>query len=490
MSRSTLASNPMMDPSRGVALDPASSDFEGSRHRGTVAIHTLGCKLNQADSDALARRFVSAGYRIAGSETGADVVVLNTCTVTATADAKARQILRSSHRSNPNALIVATGCYAQRAAEELTNVEGVALVLGNTQKEELVARVCEALGFEERYLSEGDSVPVHPVGPEVSVAATAAPRVPPRSRALRQRAMVKIQEGCNQVCAYCIVPKVRGRERSIPPDDLVRHIQDRVSEDCQEVVLTGTQLGSYGFDLPGASLLVLLRRILAETTVPRLRVSSLQPQEIQPGLLELWQDRRLCPHFHLPLQSGSERVLSAMRRRYTVAQFADTMEMIRRTIPDAGTTADLIVGFPGEGDAEFEESRAFVQSMEFSDMHIFPFSARPGTSANYLRNKVPAAVKKQRTADMLVLAKEGFQRFRLRQLGQTRPVLWESVRQVAGTAARSGLTDNYIRVYTNGDDAKGQEDLYNKIIPAQLLELNRDWVSAKIYGPALKGPAR
>ena len=465
-------------------MDPSPGELDTSRCRGAVAIHTLGCKLNQADSDALARRFVAAGYRMADSEAGADVVVLNTCTVTATADAKARQILRSSHRANPNALIVATGCYAQRAAQELTRVEGVALVLGNTQKEELVARVSEALGFEEKCLSDSHTEPGRPVDADVAFATIAAAQFANPSGALRRRAMVKIQEGCNQVCAYCIVPKVRGRESSIPPDDLIRQIQERISEGCQEVVLTGTQLGSYGFDLafdlPGASLLALLQRILAETAVSRLRVSSLQPQEIQPALLELWRDRRLCPHFHLPLQSGSDRILGSMRRRYTVAQFARTAELIRRTIPDAGITADLIVGFPGEEDAEFQETRAFVQEMEFSDMHIFPFSPRPGTSAIYLRNNVPAAVKKQRTAEMLCLAKEGFQRFRRRQLGQTRPVLWESVRQVADKHARSGLTDNYIRVYTNS-----QDDLYNRIIPAQLLELNGDWVSAEHCGPEL-----
>ena len=456
-------------------MAPASGEIDGDRYRGTVAIHTLGCKLNQADSDTLARRFISAGYRMADSEAGADVVVLNTCTVTATADAKARQILRSSHRANPNALIVATGCYAQRTPEELTRVEGVDLVLGNTQKEDLVARVTEALGFDEGYGSDWTREPGGPIDTEIAVATISAPNGSLRSGALRQRAMVKIQEGCDQVCAYCIVPKVRGRERSIPPDDLIRQIKSRVSQNCQEVVLTGTQLGSYGFDLSGASLLTLLRRTLAETAVPRLRVSSLQPQEIQPALLELWQDSRLCPHFHLPLQSGSGRILDAMRRRYTVAQFANTVELIRRTIPGAGITADLIVGFPGEGDAEYQESRAFVESMEFSDMHIFPFSARPGTSANYLRDRVPAAVKKQRTGELLGLAKEGFQRFRQRQLGQTRRVLWESVRPVAGTPAWSGLTDNYIRVYTNS-----QEAFYNKIIPAQLVELNEDWVFASI----------
>ena len=458
-------------------LNPASARFDG--RRGTVAIHTLGCKLNQADSDALARRFVLAGYTMTDSEDGADVVVLNTCTVTATADSKARQILRSFHRANPNALLVATGCYAQRSADELARVEGVALVLGNTQKEDLVARVTEALGLGNGSMPNETAEPSRSVDTETTAATVMAPQFISRSGGLRQRAMIKIQEGCDQVCAYCIVPKVRGRERSIPPDDLVQQIQERVSEGCQEVVLTGTQLGSYGFDLPGASLLGLLRRILAETVVPRLRVSSLQPQEIQPGLLELWQDGRMCPHFHLPLQSGSDRVLGTMRRRYTVAQFENTMELIRRTIPDAGITADLIVGFPGEEDAEFRESRAFVRSMEFSDMHIFPFSPRPGTSANHFGGKVAAETKKQRTAEMLELAKEGFRKFREDQLGQTRPVLWESVRQVAGTPAWSGLTDSYIRVYTDS-----REDLSNRIIPSRLLEVDGEWVSAKTSGAA------
>ena len=478
MGRPVLAPHLSLELSREeMPLNPASARSDGSSHRGTVAIHTLGCKLNQADSDALARRFVLAGYSITDSEDRADVVVLNTCTVTATADSKARQILRSFHRANPNALLVATGCYAQRSADELARVEGVALVLGNTQKEELVARVTEALGLGKVSRPDGAAEPGRPVDTEIASATGMAPQVISPFGGLRRRAMIKIQEGCDQVCAYCIVPKVRGRERSIPPDDLVQQIQQRVSEGCQEVVLTGTQLGSYGFDLPEASLLGLLRRILAETVVPRLRVSSLQPQEIQPGLLELWQDGRMCPHFHLPLQSGSDRILSAMRRRYTVAQFENTVELIRRTIPDAGITADLIVGFPGEEDGEFQESRAFVRLMAFSDMHIFPFSARPGTSANHFGGKVAAETKKQRTAEMLELAKEGFRKFREDQLGQTRPVLWESVRQVAGTPAWSGLTDSYIRVYTNT-----LEDLYNRITPARLLEVNGEWVSAKTSG--------
>jgi threonylcarbamoyladenosine tRNA methylthiotransferase MtaB len=296
--------------------------------------------------------------------------------------------------------------------------------------------------------------------------------------------MVKIQEGCDQVCAYCIVPKVRGRERSIPPEELVNQIRQRVGEGCREVVLTGTQLGTYGFDIPGANLPYLLRRILAETDVARLRVSSLQPQEINAELLQIWlEDSRLCSHFHVPLQSGSDSILKTMRRQYTRNQFAETVELIRQAIPDAGITADFIVGFPGEGDREFEESLAFVKAMGFSDMHVFPYSKRPGTSAAYLNEQVPEAVKKERMGRMLELARQGFERFRRVQLGQTRPVLWEPVRPNRGANRRRGLTDNYIRVHAlDGNDGglgKVAAKLDNAITPARLVELSDTSVLAQ-----------
>ncbi|MEK7807141.1 MAG: tRNA (N(6)-L-threonylcarbamoyladenosine(37)-C(2))-methylthiotransferase MtaB, partial [Chloroflexota bacterium] len=407
-----------------------------------MAIHTHGCKLNQADSELLARRFIEAGYRIVEAAEAADVVVLNTCTVTATADSKARQALRAAHRANPKAIVVATGCYAQRAAEELSRMEAVSLVVGNTQKDQLVSAVTAALDARS---IPGQLDPVGRLGAATGENPKAEARQAPGPATPRSRAMVKIQEGCDQVCAYCIVPKVRGRERSVAAHTLVAEINYR-SRLAGEVVLTGTQLGSYGFDIPGASLLRLLRRILAETEVPRLRVSSLQPQEITPELLELWQDRRLCPHFHIPLQSGSDRILRAMRRRYTTAQFARTVALVRREVPNAGITSDIIVGFPGEGEEEFNESRRFARSMEFSDTHVFPFSPRPGTSAIYLTGRVPGPVRKTRTAEILGDAAEGFRAFRTRQLGQIRPVLWESVRETETGQAWSGLTDNYIRV--------------------------------------------
>ena len=448
-------------------------------YRGAVAIKTQGCKLNQADSDLLARRFAEEGYRLVKSVTKADVFVLNTCTVTANADAKARQALRAAHRANPQAIIVATGCYAQRSSDALARVDGVSLVAGNSDKERLPSMVTSLLDHKGPQINaQKDPQTAAQTNPlDVSEAAGdpdtyAADLV---LTAGRNRAMVKIQEGCNQICAYCIVPKVRGRERSIHPDSLVEQINERVDQGYREVVLTGTQLGTYGFDIPGATLTRLLERVLAETAVDRLRVSSLQPQEIGPELLELWQDPRMCRHFHIPLQSGNDLILRRMRRRYTTGLFANTVELVRRSVPGCGITADLIVGFPGENEPEFQESRSFAQAMEFSDMHIFPYSARPGTTAAHFADETGPAEKKARAVQMLAVAKEGFRSFRMEQLGQTKSVLWESVRGGSGVPRWSGLTDNYIRVYTHGE-----RDLRNTITAVQLGELNGEEVSVQI----------
>ena len=443
----------------------------------TVAIHTHGCKLNQADSSRLARQFRQAGYQLVPPAADADVFVLNTCTVTAQADAKARQALRSAHRRNPGALIVATGCYSQRAAGELQEMDAVSLVVGNTGKESLVALVTEALTGPAKSPRDGGPQPpgfgdstTDPVPIVVSVGGGAPGG--------RLRAMVKIQEGCNQVCAYCIVPKVRGRERSVSLESIIRQINRQRQEGAQEVVLTGTQLGSYGFDLPGADLVRLLSRVLAETDIPRIRVSSLQPQEISGALLRLWEDPRLCPHFHIPLQNGSDPVLRAMRRRYTAEQAARAVEKVRHAVPGAGVTTDIIVGFPGEGDAEFAESIATADALAFSDMHVFPYSVRPGTGAAFLADHVSTSEKRARVAAMLEVSRRQFLAFRQRQQGQVKPVLWESSRQVTNSQVTdsmvwSGLTDNYVRVST-----KSPADLRNTITPARLGETVDETVMA------------
>jgi threonylcarbamoyladenosine tRNA methylthiotransferase MtaB len=422
----------------------------------------------------LARSFTDAGFIVVEWGKDADVLVVNTCTVTAAADAKARQVLRAAHRTNRGALIVATGCYAERAADQLAKLEGVSLVVGNRDKEQLVAQVTAALTQQETDRTLGHQGPMLPsLELGLGLSDPGAGAGPPVGRS---RAMIKIQEGCDQVCAYCIVPKVRGRERSIPAPTVVEQINRRVEQGCQEVVLTGTQLGSYGFDIPGASLPDLLDCILRDTPVPRLRVSSVQAQEFSPELLERWENPRLCPHFHIPLQSGCDKILASMRRRYDTSQFAKTVAEVRRRYPDAGITTDLIVGFPGEGEREYQESRCFALAMELSDMHVFPYSVRPGTSAAYLEPKTKEAVKKQRAVEMINEAKQGFQKFRLGQLGRTRPVLWEAKRTAGPIPLWSGLTDNYIRV-----TAQDQRELRNRITQGQLLKLAEDEVISRAW---------
>ena len=287
--------------------------------------------------------------------------------------------------------------------------------------------------------------------------------------------MIKIQEGCDQICAYCIVPKVRGRERSIPPNEIISQINDRFESGCQEVVLTGTQLGTYGFDLPEITLAGLLQQILAATDIKRLRISSLQAQEISPDLLELWDDIRLCPHFHIPLQSGSNTILKSMRRRYNTHQFKETVKMVRKTLPGAGITTDIIVGFPEEGAKEFAESYSFAASMRFSDMHVFPYSVRPGTSAAYLNNQVVDTKKKERTGEMLELAAMAMREFRQESIGQVRPVLWEPAKNNKVGHVWSGLTDNYLRVKANIN-----VEVSNTLTDTRLTGRDGDWMTGEM----------
>ncbi len=422
-----------------------------THHPPTVYVETQGCKLNQADTQALAAQFLAAGYTLATEPGAADVCVVNTCTVTHVADAKARQALRGMRRQSPNALVVATGCYAQRAPAQLVQLEGVDLVLGNAQKGELVAQVGRVLVMGEGpsaaggllLAQESTSLRTRVMGQHVHAGHDSDGLSGAQQRT---RAMVKIQEGCGQVCAYCIVPKVRGRERSIHPDELVGQVQGLAGEGYKEVVLTGTQLGTYGFDVPGASLTRLLARILDETAISQLRVSSLQAHEVTNELLDLWQDSRLCPHFHLPLQSGSAQVLARMRRRYTPAQYAAAVGMVRAGVPGASVTADVIVGFPGETEELFEETYRFCEGMGFAAMHVFPYSLRPGTSAAHFKGQVEEAGKQERMARLLALGKAQAAWFRQGLVGLVRPVLWEASRPVGDAQVWSGLTDNYVRV--------------------------------------------
>jgi len=406
-----------------------------------VAIDVIGCKLNQAETEALARRFSKEGYLVVSKNDNADVYILNTCTVTGVADRKSRNLLKAARRRNPDALIVALGCYSQRATGELEQREYIDLLVDNEQKENLIEIIKEAVPVENACKEKAAS--------------------------LRERSFIKIQDGCDSFCSYCIVPLVRSEKKCLSSEEVVEQINERVSEGCKEAVLTGTEIGGYKYG--GLKLNDLIEKILKETGIERLRLSSLQPQHISRELISLWQNPRLCRHFHLALQSGSDSVLERMRRRYITGDYGKAVGTIRELLPDAAVTTDIIVGFPGETDEEFKESYGFCEKMEFSRIHVFPYSKRPKTAAAEMEEQVGDKARKERRDKILALAERGSNSFIERFSGQVVKVLWE---QKKG-GYFSGLTGNYIRVYSKSD-----KDLANRITEVTLGEVFRGGVRA------------
>ena len=378
-----------------------------------------------------------AGFHLVASGESCDICILNACTVTATADAKVRHLLRLTHRFSPHAALVLTGCYGESAAAVRHSMPGATILL------------CR------------DKTKLVPMLRELGYGGTNVQSV----QARRTRAFVKAQEGCNNFCAYCIVPHVRGREKSRAPGDVVSEVANRVREGYLETVLTGTEIGAYRCRRLG--LVGLLRRILKETEVGRLRLSSLQPTEITPELLKLWSDSRLCPHFHLSLQSGSDGVLQRMGRHYDTAGYLAAVERIRAVMPEAAITTDVIVGFPGETDGEFEESYRFCSSLGFARIHVFTFSPRPGTPAAVMPAQISAVVGRERSRRMLGLARDSANAFHTRFFGRTLSVLWES----ENDGVLAGYTENYIRVY-----ARIGNELINQITAVKLIKPYQDGV--------------
>lgn len=405
---------------------------------GTVALQTVGCKLNQAETDSLARKFLEASYQVVAPDHAADIYLLNTCTVTHIADRKCRKLLRLAHRRNPSALIVVTGCYAERAPADLSSIEGVGLIMGNRDKERMV-EIIEDKANGHRARRKRNS---------------------PRTSPLRTRTLIKIQEGCSQPCSFCIVPRVRGPERSRPQEEVVAEVKARVAQGYKEVILTGTRIGRYR---PGEGLRGLITSILKGSDVQRLRLSSLEPSDLTPDLLRLWQDSRLCPHIHLPLQSGSDSVLERMGRAYSTADYQQAVSLAREALPNLALTTDIMVAFPGECERESNESYRFCKRMGFAALHIFPYSPRPGTRAARLPNAVEDGERKQRIHLMLDLANRSSRLFRERFLGQEMNVLWEGKKD----GIWFGLTDNYLRVFL-----ASQEQLANELLTTNLVALH------------------
>ncbi|MQG38877.1 MAG: tRNA (N(6)-L-threonylcarbamoyladenosine(37)-C(2))-methylthiotransferase MtaB [SAR202 cluster bacterium] len=385
-----------------------------------VTIETHGCKLNQADSTTISNQFTNAGYVISADITSSEYFVLNTCTVTHIADRKARKSIRNAKRTNPDIKVIVTGCYAENASAILNSMPEVDHVIGNTNKTILFN---DLLNIN---VKNHKNTPLNYMNN-------------------KSRLMVKIQEGCDQICAYCIIPKVRGREKSVDSHKIIDIINESRSIQNKEVVLTGTELGSYGFEFENQSLSTLLKSILDKTDIPRLRVSSLQPQEITDDLLSNWNNSRLCPHFHISLQSGNERILKSMRRKYTLDKYSQTIDLIRRRIPNASITTDVIVGFPGETEDTFNDTYKFCESMGFSSIHVFPYSSRPGTSAFYFKNLLNPELKSEFVKSLISLSLKLEGVHLKTNINKPTSVLWEKTITIDNNLYYTGLSENYIK---------------------------------------------
>lgn len=433
-----------------------------------IAFYTLGCKVNQADTASMENLFLRSGHQLVSFDGEADVYIINTCVVTNTGQRKSRQTIHRAIRKNPNALIVVTGCYPQTAAEEVKAIAGVDMIIGNQDRAQIVQLVEERLAHRQTDTLDA----VHKLTESTAFEEMAAGDITDKTRAF-----LKIQEGCNQFCTYCIIPYARGPLRSRSLESIRTETQRLISAGFKEIVLIGIHLGCYGKENPdGPTLYDAVKTVLDVPGVQRLRLGSLESVEVEPRLLTLMQeDARFCRHLHLPLQSGCDKTLQAMHRPYTTAKFKTLLADIKTKVPDIAITTDVIVGFPGETEADFETTCKFVESCGFSKMHIFPFSARKGTPAEKFAGAVTEAVKKER-ADILGRIDETMHKtFLQAMVGQNAEVLFE---QPAGEDYFEGLTGNYQRVFVKS----GGRNLSGEILPVKITAFDGE----KLLGEIIK----
>lgn len=409
-----------------------------------VFLDSVGCRLNQSEIEAYARQFHAAGHTLVASPEQADLVVVNTCSVTAAAAADSRGVIRSAARLGAQEIVV-TGCWSTLYPQAAAELPAVSRVVPNLDKDHLVA---DLLGVPQ------ETFDLEPVA-----------RQPVPGARLRTRAFIKAQDGCDNRCTFCVTTLARGPGRSRTVEQVLADIQSALDGDCQEVVLTGVHLGSWGQDFTTSLRLDhLVREVLARSAAPRLRLSSLEPWDLDAGFFRLWEDSRLCRHLHLPLQSGCAATLRRMARKTTPESFAELVAAARAIVPDMAITTDVIVGFPGESEAEFAESIDFVRQMDFAGGHVFTYSARQGTAAERMPDQVLNRVRKERSAVMRQLLAESAGRYQDRFLGQVLPVLWESATGYGPDGWHlSGLTDNYLRVST-----RAPRQCWNRITPVRL----------------------
>jgi threonylcarbamoyladenosine tRNA methylthiotransferase MtaB len=436
----------------------------------TFRIVTLGCKLNQADSGALEARLRGLGLRRLSESGEADIVVLNTCTVTAGADREARQIARRLRRSNPHATLIATGCYAEREPATLSGLPGVDHVVGmRDQVSRVLSLAARALGL-----------PMPPPRDALGPFGTTGACDPPFEEAGRTRAYLKIQDGCDLRCSYCIIPAVRGDSRSVPPEQVLREIERLAGAGYREIVFTGVNTGDYGKDLdPPIRLHHLLDKALGVPGLGRLRLNSLEPKTVTTEVRACFvgSGGRLARHLQIPLQSGSDAVLARMRRPYRTADYARVVLGLRHAVPEIGLGADVIVGFPGETDAEFEATRQFIEASPLNYLHVFSYSARPGTPAAGLPDPVPPAVIKERSARLRALGLALSLRFRRGFVGRDLPVL--ALREVRPDGRLRALSDNFIDMGIDPGDRPAGEH-FNRLLTVRVTAAMADDTLARV----------
>lgn len=432
-----------------------------------VYLSTLGCRLNEAEISSWSHAFEARGHELVSRAEDANLIVLNTCAVTAEASRKSRKVAGSLHRKSPEAKLVLTGCMAELEPERATSLLGVDLVIGNHDKDTLVDEVLRKIDLSAMPSMAIEPESLHPYRSE-SAAAPATDLISLGKNSDRTRAFIKVQDGCRNHCSYCVVTIARGEERSRSIADLVAEIHTLEGKGYREAVLTGVHLGGYGHDL-GTDLVTLVRALLSETSIERLRLSSLEPWDLPRDFAQLWENPRLMPHLHLPLQSGCDSVLRRMSRRCFTEEYRELAAALRAGIADLNLTTDLIVGFPGESEEEFEASLRYVEELGFGHMHIFGFSAREGTRAASLPGRVEGPVIRERSRRMHRVAAHMKEASMKSYLGSVRSVLWESAsNESAEGRVYQGYTDNYLRVETTVDATR---KLRQQIASAVLTEL-------------------
>ena len=416
----------------------------------SVASFALGCKVNQAESEAVAEAFADKGYEIKNIDEAADIYVINTCAVTNFGDKKSRQLLRKVKRLNPNAIVVASGCYAQVESDVVSAIDEVDIVVGTKGRHNIVDAVEKYIEDRQKVCLVGDIMHERDFEP-ISV----------RKLAGRARAYIKIQDGCSQYCSYCIIPYARGPIRSRDEEDILKEVKNLALNGFKEVVLTGIHVASYGKDNHKTDLLSLIKRVNSIEGIERIRLSSVEPNIVTEEFArDLSQMPKVCNHFHLSLQSGCNKTLKAMNRRYDTEKYMDSVNLLRKYMPDCGITTDIIVGFPGETEEDFAQSCEFAKKVNFSKIHVFPYSPKKGTPAAAMKNQIPAEIKSKRANELIKISDEMEDEFIKKHIGKVIDILFEK----SENGYFEGHTSNYIHV-----KAQSKNNIRNMILPVKII---------------------